>query len=152
MKEPLAGTACYGLSINCKNCTHTHDIIKHTWTFRHTVHWRLFVGSVSSLPQLIEIVGRINVTSSTCVHEFSRFFWRFCRTFGKIFTSTKVILWHCQMKCLKKKKKTKCFFDQLVLTYDLRNKCWSLWNNECRFEVLVSNRTALTSFFTAVRA
>lgn len=43
-----------------------------------------------SLPQLIEIVGRINVASSTCVHEFSRFFWRFCRTFGKIFTSTKV--------------------------------------------------------------
>uniref|UniRef100_A0AAX7U768 LisH domain-containing protein n=1 Tax=Astatotilapia calliptera TaxID=8154 RepID=A0AAX7U768_ASTCA len=42
------------------------------------------------LPQLIEIVGRINVTSSTCVHEFSRFFWRFCRTFGKIFTNTKV--------------------------------------------------------------
>uniref|UniRef100_A0A667YPP7 RAB11 binding and LisH domain, coiled-coil and HEAT repeat containing n=1 Tax=Myripristis murdjan TaxID=586833 RepID=A0A667YPP7_9TELE len=48
------------------------------------------VCSVSSLPQLIEIVGRINVTSSTCVHEFSRFFWRFCRTFGKIFTNTKV--------------------------------------------------------------
>uniref|UniRef100_A0A671W2T7 RAB11 binding and LisH domain, coiled-coil and HEAT repeat containing n=1 Tax=Sparus aurata TaxID=8175 RepID=A0A671W2T7_SPAAU len=38
----------------------------------------------------IQIVGRINVTSSTCVHEFSRFFWRFCRTFGKIFTNTKV--------------------------------------------------------------
>uniref|UniRef100_A0A668T928 Uncharacterized protein n=1 Tax=Oreochromis aureus TaxID=47969 RepID=A0A668T928_OREAU len=45
---------------------------------------------LNSLPQLIEIVGRINVTSSTCVHEFSRFFWRFCRTFGKIFTNTKV--------------------------------------------------------------
>lgn len=43
-----------------------------------------------SLPQIIEIVGRINVASSTCVHEFSRFFWRFCRTFGKIFTSAKV--------------------------------------------------------------
>ncbi len=43
-----------------------------------------------SLPQIIEIVGRINVTSSTCVHEFSRFFWRLCRTFGKIFTNTKV--------------------------------------------------------------
>ncbi|CAB1349924.1 unnamed protein product [Coregonus sp. 'balchen'] len=42
------------------------------------------------LPQLIEIVGRINVTSTTCVHEFSRFFWRLCRTFGKIFTNTKV--------------------------------------------------------------
>uniref|UniRef100_A0A8C1JT54 RAB11 binding and LisH domain, coiled-coil and HEAT repeat containing n=1 Tax=Cyprinus carpio TaxID=7962 RepID=A0A8C1JT54_CYPCA len=45
---------------------------------------------VKILPQLIEIVGRINVTSSTCVHEFSRFFWRLCRTFGKIFTNTKV--------------------------------------------------------------
>uniref|UniRef100_H2RK87 RAB11 binding and LisH domain, coiled-coil and HEAT repeat containing n=1 Tax=Takifugu rubripes TaxID=31033 RepID=H2RK87_TAKRU len=47
-------------------------------------------GNYKYLPQLIEIVGRINVTSSTCVHEFSRFFWRFCRTFGKIFTSTKI--------------------------------------------------------------
>ena len=46
--------------------------------------------SLHRLPQLIEIVGRINVTSSTCVHEFSRFFWRLCRTFGKIFTNTKV--------------------------------------------------------------
>uniref|UniRef100_A0A8C6MIM0 RAB11 binding and LisH domain, coiled-coil and HEAT repeat containing n=1 Tax=Nothobranchius furzeri TaxID=105023 RepID=A0A8C6MIM0_NOTFU len=59
--------------------------------------WRMhrspkFLCDFSSprLPQLIEIVGRINVTSSTCVHEFSRFFWRFCRTFGKIFTNTKV--------------------------------------------------------------
>lgn len=43
-----------------------------------------------SLPQLIEIVGRINVASTTCVHEFSRFFWRLCRTFGKTFTNTKV--------------------------------------------------------------
>uniref|UniRef100_A0A8C1WSM0 RAB11 binding and LisH domain, coiled-coil and HEAT repeat containing n=1 Tax=Cyprinus carpio TaxID=7962 RepID=A0A8C1WSM0_CYPCA len=42
------------------------------------------------LPQLIDIVGRFNVTSSTCVHEFCRFFWRLCRTFGKIFTNTKV--------------------------------------------------------------
>uniref|UniRef100_A0A8C7R0F5 RAB11 binding and LisH domain, coiled-coil and HEAT repeat containing n=1 Tax=Oncorhynchus mykiss TaxID=8022 RepID=A0A8C7R0F5_ONCMY len=42
------------------------------------------------LPQLIEIVGGITVTSTTCVHEFSRFFWRLCRTFGKIFTNTKV--------------------------------------------------------------
>uniref|UniRef100_A0A8C4FD47 RAB11 binding and LisH domain, coiled-coil and HEAT repeat containing n=1 Tax=Dicentrarchus labrax TaxID=13489 RepID=A0A8C4FD47_DICLA len=47
-------------------------------------------GWDSLLPQLIDIVSRINVTSSTCVHEFSRFFWRFCRTFGKIFTNTKV--------------------------------------------------------------
>uniref|UniRef100_A0A8D0C699 RAB11 binding and LisH domain, coiled-coil and HEAT repeat containing n=1 Tax=Scleropages formosus TaxID=113540 RepID=A0A8D0C699_SCLFO len=42
------------------------------------------------LPQLIGIVGRISITSTTCVHEFSRFFWRFCRTFGRIFTNTKV--------------------------------------------------------------
>lgn len=54
------------------------------------VFFSKFAHFVFSLPQLIEIVGRINVTSSTCVHEFSRFFWRFCRTFGKIFTSTKV--------------------------------------------------------------
>ncbi|KAL4657272.1 hypothetical protein GN956_G4147 [Arapaima gigas] len=42
------------------------------------------------LPQLIGIVGRISVTSTASVHEFSRFFWRFCRTFGRIFTNTKV--------------------------------------------------------------
>uniref|UniRef100_A0A8C7QA97 RAB11 binding and LisH domain, coiled-coil and HEAT repeat containing n=1 Tax=Oncorhynchus mykiss TaxID=8022 RepID=A0A8C7QA97_ONCMY len=48
------------------------------------------LSSLSSLPQLIDIVGRINVASTTCVHEFSRFFWRLCRTFGKIFTNTKV--------------------------------------------------------------
>uniref|UniRef100_A0A8D3BWJ2 RAB11 binding and LisH domain, coiled-coil and HEAT repeat containing n=1 Tax=Scophthalmus maximus TaxID=52904 RepID=A0A8D3BWJ2_SCOMX len=52
----------------------------------HNVEDVYFTG----LPLLIEIVGRINVTSTTCVHEFSRFFWRFCRTFGKIFTNTKV--------------------------------------------------------------
>uniref|UniRef100_A0A3Q3WBG1 LisH domain and HEAT repeat-containing protein KIAA1468 n=1 Tax=Mola mola TaxID=94237 RepID=A0A3Q3WBG1_MOLML len=56
-----------------------------------TTGWDSLLWVVNQfLPQLIEIVGRINVTSSTCVHEFSRFFWRFCRTFGKIFTSTKV--------------------------------------------------------------
>ncbi|KAM3593319.1 uncharacterized protein V6R79_010254 [Siganus canaliculatus] len=56
-----------------------------------TTGWESLLWVVNQLlPQLIEIVGRINVTSSTCVHEFSRFFWRFCRTFGKIFTSTKV--------------------------------------------------------------
>uniref|UniRef100_A0A8C9XND7 RAB11 binding and LisH domain, coiled-coil and HEAT repeat containing n=1 Tax=Sander lucioperca TaxID=283035 RepID=A0A8C9XND7_SANLU len=60
--------------------THTQSIHKQS---------RTLLCSVSSLPQLIEIVGRINVTSSTCVHEFSRFFWRLCRTFGKIFTNTK---------------------------------------------------------------
>uniref|UniRef100_A0A7N8Y0B7 RAB11 binding and LisH domain, coiled-coil and HEAT repeat containing n=1 Tax=Mastacembelus armatus TaxID=205130 RepID=A0A7N8Y0B7_9TELE len=55
-----------------------------------TCAFELQVLDYGVLPQLIEIVGRINVTSSTCVHEFSRFFWRFCRTFGKIFTNTKV--------------------------------------------------------------
>uniref|UniRef100_A0A8C2ZY93 RAB11 binding and LisH domain, coiled-coil and HEAT repeat containing n=1 Tax=Cyclopterus lumpus TaxID=8103 RepID=A0A8C2ZY93_CYCLU len=59
----------------------------HTQTVTHT---DFHLSAVSSLPQLIEIVGRINVTSSSCVHEFSRFFWRLCRTFGKIFTNTKV--------------------------------------------------------------
>ncbi|XP_075907281.1 RAB11-binding protein RELCH homolog isoform X5 [Nelusetta ayraudi] len=56
-----------------------------------TTSWDSLLWVVNQfLPQIIEIVGRINVASSTCVHEFSRFFWRFCRTFGKIFTSTKV--------------------------------------------------------------
>ncbi|XP_029955405.1 RAB11-binding protein RELCH homolog isoform X7 [Salarias fasciatus] len=56
-----------------------------------TTGWESLLWVVNQLlPQLIEIVGRINVTSTTCVHEFSRFFWRFCRTFGKIFTNTKV--------------------------------------------------------------
>ncbi|TMS08975.1 LisH domain and HEAT repeat-containing protein KIAA1468-like protein [Larimichthys crocea] len=55
-----------------------------------TTGWDSLLWVVNQLlPQLIEIVSRINVTSSTCVHEFSRFFWRFCRTFGKIFTNTK---------------------------------------------------------------
>ncbi|XP_008305677.1 RAB11-binding protein RELCH homolog isoform X4 [Cynoglossus semilaevis] len=56
-----------------------------------TTGWDSLLWVVNQLlPLLIEIVGRINVTSSICVHEFSRFFWRFCRTFGKIFTNTKV--------------------------------------------------------------
>ncbi|KAM8881921.1 RAB11-binding protein RELCH homolog isoform 1-T1 [Synchiropus picturatus] len=56
-----------------------------------TTGWESLLWVVNQLlPQLIETVGRINVSSSTCVHEFSRFFWRFCRTFGKIFTNTKV--------------------------------------------------------------
>ncbi|XP_061777958.1 RAB11-binding protein RELCH homolog isoform X4 [Nerophis ophidion] len=56
-----------------------------------TTGWESLLWVVNQLlPQLIEIVGCINVTSTTCVHEFSRFFWRFCRTFGKIFTNTKV--------------------------------------------------------------
>ncbi|XP_066502606.1 RAB11-binding protein RELCH homolog isoform X2 [Hoplias malabaricus] len=56
-----------------------------------TTGWDTLLWVVNQLlPQLIEIVGRINVASSTCVHEFSRFFWRLCRTFGKTFTNTKV--------------------------------------------------------------
>ncbi|KAF6089171.1 RAB11 binding and LisH domain, coiled-coil and HEAT repeat containing [Phyllostomus discolor] len=56
-----------------------------------TTGWESLLWVVNQLlPQLIEVVGKINVTSSACVHEFSRFFWRLCRTFGKIFTNTKV--------------------------------------------------------------
>nr|XP_033790886.1 RAB11-binding protein RELCH isoform X3 [Geotrypetes seraphini] len=56
-----------------------------------TTSWESLLWVVNQLlPQLIEIVGRINVASNACVHEFSRFFWRLCRTFGKIFTNTKV--------------------------------------------------------------
>ncbi|XP_030059094.1 RAB11-binding protein RELCH isoform X2 [Microcaecilia unicolor] len=56
-----------------------------------TTSWESLLWVVNQLlPQLIEIVSRINVASTACVHEFSRFFWRLCRTFGKIFTNTKV--------------------------------------------------------------
>ncbi|XP_043850333.1 RAB11-binding protein RELCH isoform X2 [Dromiciops gliroides] len=56
-----------------------------------TTGWESLLWVVNQLlPQLIEIVGKINVASTACVHEFSRFFWRLCRTFGKIFTNTKV--------------------------------------------------------------
>ncbi|XP_045880532.1 RAB11-binding protein RELCH isoform X5 [Meles meles] len=56
-----------------------------------TTGWETLLWVVNQLlPQLIEVVGKINVTSTACVHEFSRFFWRLCRTFGKIFTNTKV--------------------------------------------------------------
>ncbi|KAJ1202575.1 hypothetical protein NDU88_006372 [Pleurodeles waltl] len=56
-----------------------------------TTGWESLLWVVNQLlPQLIETVGRINVASTACVHEFSRFFWRLCRTFGKIFTNTKV--------------------------------------------------------------
>ncbi|XP_077209541.1 RAB11-binding protein RELCH isoform X3 [Paroedura picta] len=56
-----------------------------------TTGWETLLWVVNQLlPQLIEIVGKINVASAACVHEFSRFFWRLCRTFGKIFTNTKV--------------------------------------------------------------
>uniref|UniRef100_A0ABM5GAH0 RAB11-binding protein RELCH isoform X2 n=1 Tax=Pogona vitticeps TaxID=103695 RepID=A0ABM5GAH0_9SAUR len=56
-----------------------------------TTGWDTLLWVVNQLlPQLIEIVGKINVASTACVHEFSRFFWRLCRTFGKVFTNTKV--------------------------------------------------------------
>ncbi|XP_064409426.1 RAB11-binding protein RELCH homolog isoform X1 [Latimeria chalumnae] len=56
-----------------------------------TTGWESLLWVVNQLlPHLIETVGKINVTSTACVHEFSRFFWRLCRTFGKIFTNTKV--------------------------------------------------------------
>uniref|UniRef100_A0AAY4AAP0 LisH domain-containing protein n=1 Tax=Denticeps clupeoides TaxID=299321 RepID=A0AAY4AAP0_9TELE len=67
------------------------QLYDHQLQHEGTTGWESLLWVVNQLlPQLIEIVGRINVTSSTCVHEFSRFFWRFCRTFGKIFTNTKV--------------------------------------------------------------
>lgn len=75
-----------------------HDVTKAC--INNLAQTDLHLSSLSpSLPQLIEIVGRINVTSSTCVHEFSRFFWRFCRTFGKIFTSTKVKISFRMLTC-----------------------------------------------------
>ncbi|XP_044149056.1 RAB11-binding protein RELCH isoform X2 [Bufo gargarizans] len=56
-----------------------------------TTGWESLLWVVNQLlPQLIETLGRINVASTACVHEFSRYFWRLCRTFGKIFTNTKV--------------------------------------------------------------
>uniref|UniRef100_A0A673GU94 LisH domain and HEAT repeat-containing protein KIAA1468 homolog n=1 Tax=Sinocyclocheilus rhinocerous TaxID=307959 RepID=A0A673GU94_9TELE len=67
------------------------QLFDHQLQHEGTTGWDSLLWVVNQfLPQLIEIVGRINVTSSTCVHEFSRFFWRLCRTFGKIFTNTKV--------------------------------------------------------------
>ncbi|XP_024135568.1 RAB11-binding protein RELCH homolog isoform X5 [Oryzias melastigma] len=67
------------------------QLYDHQLELEGTTGWDSLLWVVNQLlPQLIEIVGRINVTSSTCVHEFSRFFWRLCRTFGKIFTNTKV--------------------------------------------------------------
>lgn len=67
------------------------QLYDHQLLHEGTTGWDSLLWVVNQLlPQLIEIVGRINVTSSTCVHEFSRFFWRLCRTFGKIFTNTKV--------------------------------------------------------------
>ncbi|XP_057179228.1 RAB11-binding protein RELCH homolog isoform X7 [Triplophysa rosa] len=67
------------------------QLYDHQLQHEGTTGWDSLLWVVNQfLPQIIEIVGRINVTSSTCVHEFSRFFWRFCRSFGKIFTNTKV--------------------------------------------------------------
>ncbi|KAB0360178.1 hypothetical protein FD754_004334, partial [Muntiacus muntjak] len=57
-----------------------------------TTGWESLLWVVSQLlPQLIEIVGKFNVTSTACALEFSRFFWRLCRTFGQIFTNTKKV-------------------------------------------------------------
>ncbi|XP_078275746.1 RAB11-binding protein RELCH homolog isoform X4 [Rhinoraja longicauda] len=56
-----------------------------------TTGWENLLWVVNQLlPHLIETVGNINVASTSCVHDFSRYFWRLCRTFGKIFTNTKV--------------------------------------------------------------
>ncbi|OXB67423.1 hypothetical protein ASZ78_006016 [Callipepla squamata] len=70
---------------------YNHQLEHEGTTGWETLLWVVnqLVGT-SWLPQLIEIVGKINVASTACVHEFSRFFWRLCRTFGKIFTNTKV--------------------------------------------------------------
>ncbi|KAG7455425.1 hypothetical protein MATL_G00256690 [Megalops atlanticus] len=67
------------------------QLYEHQLEHEGTAGWDTLLWVVNQLlPQLIEIVGHINVTSTTCVHEFSRFFWRLCRTFGKIFTNAKV--------------------------------------------------------------
>ncbi|KAL4635136.1 hypothetical protein GN956_G14093 [Arapaima gigas] len=67
------------------------QLYDHQLAHEGTTGWDSLLWVVNQLlPQLIEIVSRINVTSTTCVHEFSRFFWRLCRTFGKIFTNTKI--------------------------------------------------------------
>ncbi|XP_069046960.1 RAB11-binding protein RELCH homolog isoform X2 [Lepisosteus oculatus] len=67
------------------------QLYDHQLEHEGTTGWESLLWVVNQLlPQLIGIVGRINVASTTCVHEFSRFFWRLCRTFGKIFTNTKV--------------------------------------------------------------
>uniref|UniRef100_A0A8C9S6D7 RAB11 binding and LisH domain, coiled-coil and HEAT repeat containing n=1 Tax=Scleropages formosus TaxID=113540 RepID=A0A8C9S6D7_SCLFO len=67
------------------------QLYDHQLEHEGTTGWASLLWVVNQLlPQLIGIVGRISITSTTCVHEFSRFFWRFCRTFGRIFTNTKV--------------------------------------------------------------
>uniref|UniRef100_A0A4X2M1T6 RAB11 binding and LisH domain, coiled-coil and HEAT repeat containing n=1 Tax=Vombatus ursinus TaxID=29139 RepID=A0A4X2M1T6_VOMUR len=48
-----------------------------------TTGWESLLWVVNQLlPQLIEIVGKINVASTACVHEFSRFFWRLYSSAG----------------------------------------------------------------------
>ncbi|KAM8967844.1 RAB11-binding protein RELCH isoform 2-T2 [Pelodytes ibericus] len=67
------------------------QLYDHQLEHEGTTGWESLLWVVNQLlPQLIEIVSRLNVASTACVHEFSRFFWRLCRTFGKIFTNTKV--------------------------------------------------------------
>ncbi|NXU60909.1 K1468 protein, partial [Horornis vulcanius] len=67
------------------------QLYDHQLEHEGTTGWETLLWVVNQLlPQLIEIVGKINVASTACVHEFSKFFWRLCRTFGKIFTNTKV--------------------------------------------------------------
>ncbi|XP_041422189.1 RAB11-binding protein RELCH homolog isoform X2 [Xenopus laevis] len=67
------------------------QLYDHQLEHEGTTGWESLLWVVNQLlPQLIETVGRINVKSTASVHEFSRFFWRLCRTFGKIFTNTKV--------------------------------------------------------------
>uniref|UniRef100_A0A8C4KRN0 LisH domain and HEAT repeat-containing protein KIAA1468 n=1 Tax=Dromaius novaehollandiae TaxID=8790 RepID=A0A8C4KRN0_DRONO len=67
------------------------QLYDHQLEHEGTTGWETLLWVVNQLlPRLIEIVGKINVASTACVHEFSRFFWRLCRTFGKIFTNTKV--------------------------------------------------------------
>ncbi|XP_076868993.1 RAB11-binding protein RELCH homolog isoform X2 [Brachyhypopomus gauderio] len=64
---------------------------EHQLQHEGTTGWDSLLWVVNQLlPRLIEIVGGVYVASSTCVHEFSRFFWRLCRTFGKTFTNAKV--------------------------------------------------------------
>ncbi|XP_078720087.1 RAB11-binding protein RELCH homolog isoform X1 [Lampetra fluviatilis] len=56
-----------------------------------TTGWASLLWVVNQLlPRLITMMGKISVTSAVSVHEFSRFFWRLCRTFGRTFTNTKV--------------------------------------------------------------
>ncbi|XP_032813665.2 RAB11-binding protein RELCH homolog isoform X3 [Petromyzon marinus] len=56
-----------------------------------TTGWASLLWVVNQLlPRLIAMMGKISVTSAVSVHEFSRFFWRLCRTFGRTFTNTKV--------------------------------------------------------------